>query len=436
MEVRNVNHWAVALMGLCLIGLLQGTLSRADELSDLKAELEAQKARTAELENRIDQLDARQKLKEQSLSEKIEGVATKVEEKKEPAGIPEILEWATKLSWYGDFRYRYEYIDDGRRASDQNRNRIRGRIGLKATINDEWNLGFRIATGTGDPVSTNQTLSDSFSQKSIWLDQGYLDYHPMILPGFNVLAGKIANPFYAVGKNEMIWDNDLNPEGGALMYTFVLSKQTQVSVVGGGFWVDESSSGADPSLWGIQASIKHSFAKPTYILGGASWFDYGNIQGYTDLKSTWDSGSHDFFGNTSTSDVYAYDYDIVELFAEFGTEVFGMPVSVFGDWVENTVAPRRNNGWLVGTTLNKAKAAGSWQLFYDYRDVQTDAVVGQFTSSDFVGGGTGGKGHHFGGIYQLAQNVQMALTYYASQFEQPGVHENYDRLQADVILKF
>ena len=145
MKIGNVNRWAAALMGLCLIGPLQGTATRADELSDLKAELEAQKAHSAELENRINQLDARQKLKERSLSEKIDGMAVKVEENKGSASLPQVLEWASKLRWYGDFRYRYEYIDDDRKTSDQHRNRIRGRIGLDVKVNDEWDLGFRIA---------------------------------------------------------------------------------------------------------------------------------------------------------------------------------------------------------------------------------------------------------------------------------------------------
>src|SRR4030042_957601 len=98
----------------------------------------------------------------------------KKEEQKEPV-IPDILKWASKLSWYGDFRYRYEYIDDDSGATeDRHRNRIRARLGLTAKINDEWDLGFRIATRqgevSGDPVSTNQTFDPAFSKKPIWLD--------------------------------------------------------------------------------------------------------------------------------------------------------------------------------------------------------------------------------------------------------------------------
>jgi hypothetical protein len=73
---------------------------------------------------------------------------------------------------------------------------------------------------------------------------------------------------------------------------------------------------------------------------------------------------------------------------------------------------------------------------YDYRVLDTDAVVGQFSDSDFLGGGTGGKGHKFSFTYQLAKNVQIGVNYYLSKFDRPGVDENYNRLQADLILKF
>ena len=403
-------------MGLSLVVLAPAAV-RAEDVNDLRRELDAQKARTSELEKRINQIDS-------------------TAGKKGPADVPGVLEWASRAGFYGDFRYRYEFIDDDRRDSDQHRNRIRARLGVKAKANDEWDLGLRIATSASDPVSTNQTLGDSFSGKPLRLDLAFFDYHPLWMKGLNAQAGKIANPFYAAGKNQLIWDHDLTPEGGALNYLWSLTEQTQINFTGGGFWVDEVSAGADPSLWGVQTYIKHAFNKPTYILGGASWYDYGNLQGYSDLKNTWDSSSHDFFGNTSRNSVFAYDYDLVELFAEFGTEIAGLPVGVFGSYVQNTVAPEEDTGWLVGGAVGKLKDPGSWQFVYDYRDLEADAVVAQFCDSDFIGGGTGGKGHRFNFNYQLAKNVQAGLTYYLCQFDRPGVDEDYDRFQLDVALKF
>jgi hypothetical protein len=439
MRQNAFRTWAALLLAA---GLWQatGVAAGQDDVSRLKAELEAQKQRQAELEDKVNQLEARQKLKEQLLAEKIEAAAAAKEEAKEPA-IPDVLKWASTLSWYGDFRYRYEYIDDDSATVDRHRNRIRTRLGLNARVSDEWNLGFRIATSEGssggDPVSTNQTLDSAFSKKSIWLDLAYLDYHPAWMKGFHVVAGKMANPFYTVGKNQLIWDSDVTPEGGALTCKHPFGDSTSATVAAGGFWVNEESSGPDTSLWGVQGLVKHQIDKPSYILAGASWYDYGNIQGAESLANEW-KGTNDFFGNTAApGNVYASDYDLIELFVEFGTAMGTLPVAVFGDWVKNTVASTdEDTGWLVGATLSKAKDPGSWQFDYDYRKLELDAVVAQFNDSDFVGGGTGGKGHRFSFAYQLTRNVVGGLTYFLDEYDGRKDDANYDRLQADVVVKF
>jgi hypothetical protein len=426
------------------LGWLAGPARAQEDVNQLKAELQAQKQRQAELEDRINQLEARQKLRDKSLTEKIEKAASaaeqKKEEPKEPA-IPDILKWASKLSWYGDFRYRYEYIDDDSAEQVRHRNRIRARLGLDAKVGDEWNVGFRLATGEGssggDPVSTNQTLDGSFSKKPIWLDLAYFNYHPAWIEGFNAIAGKMVNPFYTVGKNQLIWDSDLTPEGGALTYAHSFNDKTRINLAAGGFWVNEETTGGDTSLWGLQGFVKHQIDKPTYVLLGASWYDYGNIQGEECLANEW-KGTNDFFGNTAApGNLYASDYDLVELFGELGTAIGKLPVAACGDWVKNTVAGTgEDTGWLIGGSINKVKDPGSWQFDYDYREIKADAVVAQFNDSDFVGGGTAGKGHRFSFTYQLTKNVSPALTYFASQYWGRKDDADYGRLQADVVVKF
>jgi hypothetical protein len=436
----------VGLGIVCAAVMLRpGAAAAQQDVNDLKAELQAQKQRQAELEEKIDRLEARQKLQEQAAQKGAQAPASKPEGEKKPEAIPESLKWISKLNLYGDLRYRYEYIDDDSAAEDRHRNRIRARLGLDVKVSDEWNLGFRLATGTtesngisGDPVSTNQTLDEAFSKKPLWLDLAFFGYHPSWLKGLDVFGGKINMPFYRAGKNELIWDSDLTPEGGAILYTTPLTEKTAASVATGGFWVNEESSGHDVSLWGIQAFVKHQLNEPTYVVGGASWYDYANIQGSESLAREW-KGTNDFFGNTATpGNKFAGDYDLFELFAEFGTDVAKVPVAVFGDWVQNTVAvdDGEDTGWLIGGQISRLKDRGSWQFEYDYRDLQLDAVVGQFSGSDFVGGGTGGKGHRFAFSYMVAKNVAAALTYYADEYSGRNGDAEYDRIEADLGIKF
>ncbi len=403
----------------------------ADDLGDLKQQL-------SELQNRITQLEEKQRLKEKSWSEKIDELT---KQKAEKVALPESLKWIEKVKISGDLRYRHDHEDkqdsSGGWENGVDRERIRARLMLEAIVNNEWDVAFRIASGSDkSPVSTNQDLEDAFSKKDIWLDLAYFNWHPIAVDGLNVVGGKVMNPFYTVGKNELVWDSDLNPEGIAGQISKPLSDADRLFINGGGFWVDENAAGADTSLWGAQTYIKHDMGNSDYLLGGATYWDYGNLQGRGDLKSTW--GSSDFFGNTSSGGLYVSDYDIFEAFGEYGFQCIGLPVAVFGSWVQNVVASTSDDtGWLLGARLNKAKEPGSWEFSYDYRKLEADAIVGGFTESDFLESATDSRGHKFGFKYQLATNLQSGLTYYHLEDTGNSTRDlDYRRLLADLVLNF
>lgn len=426
-------------LGLLLLLLWPAERARADDVSELQQQIQEQTRKLREMQERVDQLEARQRLKERALAEKIEQIQEKAE-KEEVGTLPDDLKWLENIKISGDFRYRHESINaesSGRWKTGRSRHRIRARLGLNAKVNDEWDLGFRIASGSADPVSTNQSLDGGFSSKDLWLDLGYFNYHPLGIKGLNVYGGKMKNPFYKVGKNQLIWDGDLNPEGIAATYKIPLGDRDTLHINGGGFWAEESSSDVDTSLWGAQTYLKHEFGNKNYLLGGLSYFDYGNIEGRPTLYST--DPDDEAFGNTFTTSggktYYAGDYDIFEVFGEYGFKAGDMPLAVYGDYAYNTAAATsEDTGWLIGFKINKAKTPGSWDVSYDYRDLEADAVIGLFSDSDFIGGGTNGKGHRFGFTYQLAKNLQAGATYFLN--EKGDDEDDYRRLQLDLKFKF
>jgi hypothetical protein len=244
-------------------------------------------------------------------------------------------------------------------------------------------------------------------------------------------------PFYRVGENQLFWSDNVNPEGLAAKYELSLSDTLKAYINGGGFWIGQADTAGAPdtSLWGIQGYLKNTFEDKSYLLGGMSYYTYGHIKGETDLAKVW-KGSDSFLGNTAVGGDYKYGYNIFEGFVEYGFKVSDFPTAVFGDYVQNTDAPSSDNvGWLIGCTLNQAKDPGSWQVGYDYRDIDADAVVGQFNDSDFDGGGTNAKGHRFNFTYQLAKNFQFGLTYFLDEKKDED-KDKYRRLQADLIFKF
>ncbi|HSG99339.1 MAG TPA: putative porin, partial [candidate division Zixibacteria bacterium] len=120
--------------------------------------------------------------------------------------------WVDQTKIKGDVRYRHEYSDqEGKLAN--NRQRLRARVGIESQIHTDVKLTVQLASGSDDPVSTNQTLDDGFSTKSVGIDLAYFSWTPSKAPGFSVTGGKIKNPFFQPGGTELIWDGDMNPEG-------------------------------------------------------------------------------------------------------------------------------------------------------------------------------------------------------------------------------
>ncbi|MCK5565585.1 MAG: putative porin [Planctomycetes bacterium] len=384
------------------------------ELATLKAERAVEKRQQAAIDRQyVDKL-----------------VSQAVDKNKRKVG--QVPAWVSSIKWRGDFRYRYEFIDDSRRGRTRNRNRIRARLGMKATLDDEWDVGFRIATGDSDTAtSANQTLDETFEQKDLWLDRAYADYHPRNIDGLNIVMGKMAIPFYRTGGNQLILDSDVNPEGGALKYRRVLSDNVTAYVNGGAFWLDERSEDEDSSLFGIQGYLKHAFDDGTKMTAGVSYYDFGNVEGKTL------SGGSGLLGNTAAADgvSYKYDYNLVEGFADYGFTVSEMPMLVYGNYIENMAASNSaNDAYSVGIRINRAKAPGSWQAGYQWLRVENDAVLSTIADSDPLDGTTGVKGHKFGFKYQLTDNIQSGLTYF--DCDNLKTDEDYQRLQLDMIFKF
>ena len=105
--------------------------------------------------------------------------------------------WSDRIRLDGDFRYRYENIDpEG--SPGRERNRIRARANIRADLMDDVEVGFGLATGGNDPVSTNQTLGGGGSSKSVVLNLAYVDWEAT--DGLHIFGGKFKNPLLKVGK--------------------------------------------------------------------------------------------------------------------------------------------------------------------------------------------------------------------------------------------
>ncbi|RKX26581.1 MAG: hypothetical protein DRP45_03210 [Candidatus Zixiibacteriota bacterium] len=356
--------------------------------------------------------------------------------------------WWEKVKIKGDFRYRHEMISKEDKDA-RHRQRVRARLGVFGQVSEYTKIGIQLASGSNDPASTNQTLDGAFSTKGIGIDLAYFATGFKGVEGLTVIGGKMKNPFFKPGKAELIWDGDVNPEGGAA--TFQKKTDSYVlTLTGAGFWIDERSSSDDSYIAAGQAVGRLYFneKKSNLVLGG-SIFNYANAEGYEPFFDHGDPMGNSSYEHIDTlvGDVddttfvsttcYLTGFEVIELFAEVTHKFQNIPVTVIGDFVTNNAADSLNTGWLVGLRVGKAKKPGSWEFRYNYRSLEADAVPGIFTDSDFRGGGTDAKGHEIGGAVQLATNTAFKATFFSNEIGLEETEtEDFGRLQVDLQFKF
>ena len=114
-----------------------------------------------------------------------------------------------------------------------------------------------------------------------------------------------------------------------------------------------------------------------------------------------------------------------------------MPLGLYADFVQNQDADDLDQGYIIGAKLGKAKSRGSWQVQYQYQDLEADATFGLVTDSDFMGGGTDGKGHKIGGAYAFQKNWSLGFTYFdGTKGMDLGKDVDYSRLMIDTKFKY
>lgn len=355
-------------------------------------------------------------------------------------------EWYEKIKFKGDFRNRFEYIADETvldGAGDEikrYRERIRLRIGATADVGKDLKVGFRLASGeSSDPISTNQSLTTGFSKKGIILDLAYAEYkasESSALSGLHSVVGKMDNPFYKPGGSDLIWDNDITPEGLFASYSRDIGEKFEIKALLGGFWIEERSKAADSGMLAFEIIGKF---KPTENLSlglGLSYFNFGNAQ---DNAPFFDATKG--FGNTTnaagTGIAYDADFDLFNIGFEVGYKFEFAPINFFVDFVNNSGAETDlDTGFLVGFSVGKISGAKSWMVSLSYRQLEADATVGAFADSDISGGGTDIDGVRLAMEYAIYKNWIVGATIMVGDKKIETTSDGYTRVQLDMSFKF
>ena len=171
-------------------------------------------------------------------------------------------EWVKTWKWSGDLRLRHE-TQRREPAVDRNRERFRLRFGFVTKPWDPVEIGVRLTSGaSGNPGAPNQSFTDTFDKKPVFIDRAYVKYSPCDFAALT--GGKMANPFYST---ENVWDPDVTPEGAALQLAGPAGWTAAPFANFGVFQIAELNGDAgDPALFGVQGGLD---VKLPFL--GSSW---------------------------------------------------------------------------------------------------------------------------------------------------------------------
>lgn len=378
--------------------------------------------------------------------------------------------WLPKIELGGDFRFRNEtfWFDEdetGSERSDRNRMRYRFRLNGKTDINEYSSVFFQLVSGDSDPRSTNQTLGSGvdFDTDDIRLDLAYAqlrapeDWLPLAGGKASLELGKVPNPFlWKVGKDIMLWDNDITFEGASVRLGAKPSEVVKLFANAGYYVVDENSSTKDPHLWAAQLGGSFDVAEGVQLGARGSYYQFNSLDAaFIGRAATGLGGATAGGGNLEdglTGDALGDDSLRVAELAAYLTWAAheSWPITLYGDWsrnldAESSILPgtgSEDTAWGIGLEVGDKKkvvlvGVGYWHI-------EANAFPSQFIDSDLLDGFTNREGFAVYGSREILRNTDLNLTLFLSDeieseipaFATSARDAERIRLQADMVFKF
>lgn len=298
-------------------------------------------------------------------------------------------EWVSALKFNGDFRGRFESFNvDNEDYTDRTRWRYRARFGVVASLFQNFEVGLRLGSGDGDPISNNQSYQDNGSKKGIFIDLAYAKWAVWNAPAgsMGLTIGKMENPFVF---SDMVFDSDYTPEGAAGQFVFNMAEGHALKLNGGAFVLDEMSLDQnDPYMYGGQIRFDSVWSKKISTTAGVG------MVGLTATDVLVNSSVPNInVGNTRGGDrALEYDYypvivDAALTYTLEGAPLYNgaFPIKIGGEYMYNDGAPSGadNYGWAAGITFGKAGKRKTWEVSYTYKWLGADSWWEELVDSDF-----------------------------------------------------
>jgi cell division protein FtsB len=439
---------AIACVIVSCVSVAANADSTADELAQIRAQLQSLALRVERLEQENSTLKDENVRLEALARGQLADVAAQLasrsgdamgfaspgngspEQSAQPRSISTTSAGPERIVLKGDLRLRHQQSDDSRLATQRGEQLLRVRATLEAKINEQLVAGVGLATSeNGNPRGANLRLDGQFSRKPLFLDLGYLDWQ--FAPGAHAIGGKMRMPFVRPGQS-LFWDNDINPEGLALTYgrgsafaaayAFVIDENVPAGVL--------PSTASDTRLYGLQLGNRFELGSSELLLG-VTYYDLAAARGHRPFFSGAANGN-----SLDLSGGLAYDFQVFGLLAEYGAQLLGKPVQLWLDVAHNRAADL-DMAFASGMRLGKLAAPGSWELGLAYQLIEKDALFAQLIDSDFAGGFSDSRGWVLRAGFAPFESWAVNATYFLTEANvDVGNPYDFRRLMLDFNVKF
>lgn len=357
--------------------------------------------------------------------------------------------------------------------------RLRTRFGADFRPDGPVNAGLRISTGESpNPTSPFVRFGDVLRSKSFSLDQAWVAVHPLrffderhssVQPvDVTFITGRMPQPFWrgdrGTFRSEIIWDDDISPEGIATKVLLKPASNLSIEGTGGYFILEElddfSFSGFTGNAYVLAGQIKVEY-KPFTI--AVAYYDFEKLNAgarapsfrpgtgvfvqpgqsafllrdpglqRTNSQVNLGAGSLGFVKPTmQILSVTGQAYYQLPFLHQIVPEIF-----FIGEYANNVNLGKNKLGY--GLTLGvrggkEGSGVNPFNFWATYRDVDADATLATYADSD-LGGGTDYRGIELGINYKLHKNllIQISGFHYAGF---PSKDNYWRRIFADVTVNF
>jgi hypothetical protein len=350
----------------------------------------------------------------------------------------ETVEFSPSNKFGGDFRFRHQELNDNQ--TDQRRtHRIMLRVGQVFFIQPDLKFTYRLMTGSsansGNTAIGEKDTTQGSPRYTIGLDQAFVTY--VAEKDLGIHLGKMPQFFLTAGKNQVLLDRDITPEGLGIQYKKSFLNETLDGIFNAGtFGVRErydSTAGdqTDSFLNVGQILASYKFNSELSLNAGLGLFNFTAIKNNKPGDLTVPS-STDFKGNSSVSGNYKYNYEMNQQVLELKWNKKPFDVLLFAEHIENIAADTDNEANIYGVGFGFDK----FNINYARHTVEADAIMAVYTSSDYAKGETNSRGNVLQLGYKLNKNAAVNYSLYDFERNVSTTATDYKIAHIDLTVVF